>query len=217
MSILKKGLPISICPEENNPAGNKYQCRLIDIDKQFIIVSSRDTACLKAGEKIIAEFFIESNSFTFDATIHGSENDDKVIIEKPEVIHKKRIRNVDRMSLREKVNYTLWTEKGRFDAETRDISERGIRVVGSKALKKGSLLSINLYLKEPRIRLICQAQVAWCRTAEENEHLHETGIHFTTLSNETRKKLSKFVKKVMEVQGVEQTHWDESAYSRFDT
>jgi len=206
---------MSICPLDNNPEGNKYQGRLMDIDKQFIIINTGEPVNLRTEAEVRIDFHIERSIFSFESSVQSVEGADKILLVKPKVIHKKQIRDTDRMETAIKIFYTLWTETGRFEAETRDISEQGIRIVGAKKLRRGSLLSLNFYIKEPKIRVICQGSVAWCKTDEENEYLFESGIQFTTLSNEIRKKLNKYVKKVLEVYQAEKSEWDEGAYGKF--
>jgi len=215
VGIFKKGLPMSICPLDNNPEGNKHQGRLMDIDKQFIIINTGEPVNLRTEAEVRIDFHIERSIFSFESSVQSVEGADKILLVKPKVIHKKQIRDTDRMETAIKIFYTLWTETGRFEAETRDISEQGIRIVGAKKLRRGSLLSLNFYIKEPKIRVICQGSVAWCKTDEENEYLFESGIQFTTLSNEIRKKLNKYVKKVLEVYQAEKSEWDEGAYGKF--
>jgi len=94
-----------------------------------------------------------------------------------------------------KMNYTPWTESGRFETKLTDLSELGIRMQGRRNIKKGTLISIDFYIKDDKIRVLCQGQVAWCRTNEENDQLFDTGVEFTTISNETRKRLTRFIQK----------------------
>ena len=216
MGIFHKGLPMSICPLDNNPKGEKHQARLLDIDKQFIIINTGVPVKIKAGAEVKIDFHIEKGIFSFESSIQSVEGKNKILLVKPKVIHKKKIRDSDRMDLTINIFYTLWTESGRFEAETRDISEHGLRVVSAKKLKTETLLSLNFYIKEPKIRVICQGVIAWCKIDEENKHLFELGIQFTTLSNDIRKKLRKYVKKTIEVFQVDKSEWDESAYDKFD-
>ncbi|MBL8020603.1 MAG: PilZ domain-containing protein [Leptospirales bacterium] len=191
---LQKNLPVSVCPVENNEEGLKYQGQLKEIAKDSIVLFMGESAPLSVGAEIVVEFKVEKNQFFFETTIKKI-NGAMLDLHKPKAIHKSKIREGHRMSTDMKMNYTPWTESGRFETKLTDLSELGVRMQGRKELKKGMLISIDFYIKEDKIRVLCQGQVAWCRVNEENDQLFDTGVEFTTISNETRKRLTRFIQK----------------------
>lgn len=193
MGLFQNDLPVSICPQADNPEGEKFQGRLRGIDSQFIHIFSPEGDRFAGGLTVKVEFRIDENNFNFESTVVRQDAGGLVHLAKPEVIKKSKLREGPRLEIKLPIKFTPWTEEGRFEAETLDVSESGIRMVGRKSLKNGNLISLDLYFKEPRIRVISQGLVAWCRMFEENEYLYESGVQFTTISNETRKKLARYL------------------------
>lgn len=193
MGLFQNDLPVSLCPLEDNPEGEKYQGRLRGIAREFIQIYSPVHLGFTTGLPVKVEFRIDENNFHFETTALRQDTSGLVFLKKPEMIKKSKVREGPRLEIKMPVKYTPWTEDGRFEAETLDISESGIRMIGRKSLKGGDLISVDLYFKEPRIRVMSQGLVAWCKTNDENEYLFESGVQFTTISNETKKKLARYL------------------------
>ena len=193
MSILHKDLPISICALSNNPEGEKTQAKLLSIDAAQIIADTGELSPLPTGTLVRVEFRLDRYNFSFDSLVARTESPHKLYLAKPKEIHRSRLRDAPRLPMDLEIFYTIWTESGRFQAKILDLSEQGIRIAGPKSLRKGLLISLNFYLKESKIRVICQGLVAWSHPREDNEYLFEAGIEFTTISNETKKKIAKHI------------------------
>ncbi len=149
---------------------------------------------LAAGAAVEAEFRIDKSSYRFESTLKTLDGG-SVTLHKPKQIHKTRVREGRRIDTDMKLFYTPWTESGRFETQMLDLSDVGVRMLGRRELKKGMLVSLDFYIKEDKIRVLCQGQVAWCRTDPQNEFSFETGVEFTTISNETRKRIARFIEK----------------------
>ncbi|MCP5480460.1 MAG: PilZ domain-containing protein [Spirochaetales bacterium] len=190
---MQKDLPVSICPLDDNPEGVRYQGLLKSIDSDHILVYSPHAKALHLANRVSLEFRIDRNDFRLTTSILNLAPKDQLLLRKPKQIHKKQIREGQRLSYSLPVKYTLWTKTGRHEAELRDLSDQGLRMVGNQPLRKNSLVSLDFYIKDAKTRVITQGMVIWSRKDEENEHLIESGIHFTTISNEARKKIARFV------------------------
>ena len=191
MGLLQKDLPVSLCPGLDNPEGEKCQGRLQGVSQTNILVMSDNAMELRPGDGLTVEFYIEKSVYRFESTVERLLEDGLLALHKPKVIHKSRLREGTRVPLDMEIHFTLWSDTGRFQANLLDISETGIRMVGRKSLRKDSLISLDFYIKEARARIICQGIVAWNEATQDNEYLYESGIQFTTLSNENRKKLGR--------------------------
>lgn len=192
MQLLKKDLPISICPLRENPRGKKYQGRLYAMNESFLQIFSPEAHNVAIGAEIQAEFQIDVHQFSFECVVvRLAEN--LVFVNRPSVIRKSKLREGPRVKIAMPIHYTLWSEPGRFEADLQDISETGIRIVSRHALKKQMVVSLDLYFRDSKIRVICQGQVAWSQATEENRYLFESGIQFTTISNETKSNLALYL------------------------
>ncbi|MBI3396156.1 MAG: PilZ domain-containing protein, partial [Spirochaetia bacterium] len=138
---------------------------------------------------------VEKNSFHFESAL--KERTGQILfLQKPKVIHKNRIRDHARATFRLPIHFTLWTETGRFEGTILDMTEDGIRLETRKPMRKGTLISLDFYIKAEKIRVISQGLVAWCVQNKDNEYLFESGVQFTTMSNETKKKLARYCEKI---------------------
>ncbi len=191
---LQKNLAVSVCPLSGNPEGNKFQGQLREVLRDGMTLFLGDAPSLPAGTPVLVEFKIEKNQFSFETTTKGADGA-MLSLAKPAAIKRSKLREGHRMVVDMKMAYTPWTESGRFETNLVNLSELGVRMIGRRELKKGTLLSIDFYVKEDKIRVLCQGQVAWCRPTPDNDQLFETGVEFTTISNETRKRLTKFITK----------------------
>ena len=192
MQLLKKDLPVSLCPLRENPRGKKYQGRLYAMNDSFLQIFCPESAQVQIGSELQAEFQIDINQFVFECVVvRLAEN--LVFVNRPSVIRKSKLREGPRVPIEMQIHYTLWSEPGRFEATLQDVSETGIRIVSRHALKKQVVVSLDIYFRDSKIRVICQGQVAWSRPTEENRLLFESGIQFTTISNETRSNLALYL------------------------
>lgn len=192
MGLLQKELAVSIFPLENNDSGDRIQGRLKGVDRQYIVIAILGQPPFPEGSPLLVEFWIDRSVYKFETSLKYLKNG-LLYLEKPEVINRSKLREGPRVSYNRRLHYTLWSEPGRFEADLQDISETGLRMMTRRPLAKNALISIDFYIKEAKMRIICQALIAWCRQTEENEYLYDTGIQFTTLSNENRKKLARFL------------------------
>jgi len=189
---LQKNLAVSICPQSDNPEGNKFQGQLREVGADAMQLFVAEPLTLSPGDPVVVEFKIEKNQFSFEAKTQ-SMTGSLLPPSNPAAIKRSRLREGHRLAVDMKMAYTPWTESGRFETTLVDLSEMGVRMIGRKQLKKGMLVSIDFYVKEDKIRVLCQGQVAWWRATPDNDQLFETGVEFTTISNETRKRLTKFI------------------------
>ncbi|MBX7057261.1 MAG: PilZ domain-containing protein [Leptospirales bacterium] len=193
MALKHKDLPVSVCPLEDNEEGKRIQTLLRGLDSQYIRLYAPGAAELRKGLELSVEFRVDRHEFSLTTTVANATPEGEVTLYKPAVIHRRRLRDARRRPLQMRIYFTLWTETGRHDGEMQDISADGFRMISRKSFRRGALISLDFYIRSARIRVIGQGLVAWCRTMEDNEYLHECGIQFTTISNETRKKLERFV------------------------
>lgn len=191
MGIFEKDLPVTLCPVADNPEGIKYQGRLKAVTKEHILVDTGNSVELGAGGELLVEFRAEDSQFRFSATVHNLSGATGLLLNKPKIIHRSKIREGPRVELPMMLNYTIWTEGGRFEAEVLDMSESGVRMRGAKNLRKGTLISLDFYMKDAKIRVICQGLVAWSRADEDIPAMTVSGVQFTTISNDARKKLAR--------------------------
>lgn len=198
--VLQKDLPISVLPVDNNPEGNRFQATLKEIAKDHILIYASDIPPLAGNAKLSVEFRVEKHDFSFESSLKERQGQ-LLHLNKPKTIHKNRIRDTRRILYELPIHYTMWTETGRFESKIVDISEDGIRMSSTKALKKGTLISLDFYIKAERLRVITQGLVVWCVRDKENDYLFETGVQFTTISNEAKKKLAKYIEKLAETEG----------------
>ena len=196
MGLFQKDLPISICPGTDNPQGNRIQGRLQGVNAKFILVQVETLQSLAEGNPLTVEFWIDRSTYSFESAVVRITAAGMVALAKPRVIHKSILREGNRVPMDMRIHFTPWSDSGRFEAQLLDISETGIRMVGRKSLKRDALVSLDFYIKEARARIISQGMVIWAQPAEDNEFLFETGVQFTTLSNENRKKLSRYQEKL---------------------
>lgn len=193
MGVLQRDLPVSVCKLLNNPMGEKIQGKLLSIDLEKLAFDTGEAAPLEKGTPVRVEFRVDRYDFRFETTVFSTPTDPKLFLTKPKEMHKSRVRDVGRIPMDLEAFFTIWTETGRFKGRIIDLSELGIRMEGIKALNKGTLISLNFYIKEMKIRVICQGLVAWCDVSPENQYLYDIGVEFTTISNDTKKKLARFV------------------------
>ncbi len=199
MQLLKKDLPISLCPLRENPRGKKYQGRLYAMNDSFLQIFAPESTKIELGSELQAEFQIDVHNFSFECVaVRLAEN--LVFVNRPSVIRKSRQREGPRVAIEMPIFYTIWSEHGRFEATLKDVSETGIRIVGRNPLKQQMVVSLDVYFRDSRIRIICQGQVAWTKPTEENHYLYESGIQFTTISNETKSNLALYLLDKMSTQ-----------------
>jgi c-di-GMP-binding flagellar brake protein YcgR len=191
---LQKDLPVTLRPLTSNDEGARFQGQLKEIAAEGILMFVPEFPPLAAGAPVEAEFRIDKSSYRFESTLKTLSSGN-VTLHKPKQIHKTRLREGRRIETDMKLFYTPWTESGRFETQMLDLSDVGVRMLGRRELKKGMLVSLDFYVKEDKIRVLCQGQVAWCRQDPDNEFSFETGVEFTTISNETRKRIARFIEK----------------------
>lgn len=191
MALLQKDLPITLCPLKDNPEGFKYQGLLKKVDREFILVDTGDSLELARNMDLTVEFRVQDNNFRFETSVANLAGTRGLLLRKPQVIHRSRVREGPRIKIPLEVHYTIWTENGRFRGEVIDISESGLSMFTPHRLQKGQLLSLDFYIKEARCRVISQALVVWARDADDRLGEMHAGIQYTTISNETRKKLAR--------------------------
>lgn len=193
MALFEKDLPVTLCPVHDNPDGEKFQGRLKQVTQDHILVDTGQSVELGAVGDVIVEFRVDDNRFRFTTSVFNLAGPSAILLNKPKQVHRSKIREGPRVVIPLQIFYTPWTESGRFEAEVLDISESGLRMRGTKNVRKNALLSLDFYIKEQKIRVISQGLVAWSRASEENQHLTESGVQFTTISNDARKKLAKYL------------------------
>ena len=193
MGLFEKDLAVTLCPVHDNPNGEKFQGRLKQVTQEHILVDTGQSVELGAVGDVIVEFRVDDNRFRFTTSVFNLAGPSAILLNKPKQVHRSKIREGPRVVLPIQVFYTPWTEPGRFEAEVLDISESGLRMRGNKNIRKNSLLSLDFYIKDQKIRVITQGLVAWSKASEENTHMTESGVQFTTISNEARKKLARFL------------------------
>ncbi|MEQ8351874.1 MAG: PilZ domain-containing protein [Leptospiraceae bacterium] len=209
MGLLQKDLPVSLMPEKDNPEGNRFQGKLHGVNAKFILIATEEQSGITEGHPVTVEFWIDRSAYRFESKIARILPSGIVAVQKPKVIHKSRIREGNRVFLDMKIHFTPWSDSGRFEAQLLDISETGVRMVGRKQLQKDALISLDFYVKEARARIISQGMVIWSQPTEENDYLFESGVQFTTLSNENRKKLGRYLKQLPTTEG----ETEQSAFS----
>ncbi len=194
MGLLQKDLALSILPLSNNPRGNRYQALLKGADQQFMSTQTRGNLGLARGLPLLVEFRIESNEFKFETQVAQDTSDGVLIMNRPRMVRKTRIREAPRIPLSMSVHFSNWNRtEERAQATMLDISELGVRMVSASAVKKNALISLDFFIKEAGIRVMTQAQAAWCRDSTIGQDLYEIGAQFTTLSTEIRYNLGRYV------------------------
>ena len=178
-----------------NPRGTRYEGRLFGINESYLQVFAPEVA-FSRGTELQAGFQIDTNQFTFECVV-VRQDENLVFINRPSVIRKSKLREGPRVSMDMRIHYTIWSESGRFEADLRNISESGLRIVGRDRLKQDQVVSLDIYFRDAKFRVICQGQVAWCKPTEDNPYLFETGIQFTTISTETRSNLSLYLAEIV--------------------
>lgn len=193
MPLKQKDLPVNVCPLEGNEEGLKVQALLRGLDSSHIRLFAPEPGPLRATMPVELDFRVDKHEFVLSTKIAKVAEGGDIVLFKPASIRRRRIRDARRVPLEMRIFFTLWTETGRHDGDMQDLSADGFRMISRKSLRRGTLISLDFYVRSARIRVIGQGLVAWCRTVEDNEYLFESGIQFTTISNETRKKLARFV------------------------
>lgn len=193
MSLFKKNLPVTICPIQDNEQGNKYQAILKAVDKQYILLETAHSFELASNTDVTIEFILEHSRFHFDTQVFNLAGRSGILLKKPNQIHRSKLREGPRVPLVIKINYTPWTEEKRYTVETRDMSESGVRIQGLFEIPPDSIVSLDFYIKDAKIRVISQGVVSWSKPDPENEIFYQSGIQFSTISNEARKKLAKYL------------------------
>ena len=194
MGLLQKDLALSILPLSNNPRGNRYQALLKGADKQFISAQTLGNIGLSRGLPVLVEFRIESNEFKFETQVAQDTGDGLIVLVRPRMVRKTRIREAPRVPLSMAIHFSNWNRSDeRAQATMLDISELGVRMVSATGVKKNSLISLDFFIKEAGIRVMTQAQAVWCRGSTIGQDLYEIGVQFTTLSTEIRYNLGRYV------------------------
>ena len=81
-------------------------------------------------------------------------------------------------------------------AETKDIGAGGICFILDEELKKGDALKLDLFLPEDPPTIQALRRVVWIKPfsiASEKNTRYDTGIEFTEIDYEDRKKINKYV------------------------
>ncbi|HON58661.1 MAG TPA: PilZ domain-containing protein [Smithella sp.] len=75
---------------------------------------------------------------------------------------------------------------------SKDISASGLRIQGNVLLPLGTLLNIDLTLRNLQETLSLQGKVQWNKTIIENE-IYEAGVEFTDVPEEVAKKIEDYI------------------------
>ena len=201
MSLLQKSMPIQVIPLVDNQQGNKYQGVLQSLDSEFIVISV-DPEYLQQppSEAVRLEFTMQNYQYHFDSEVVSRSGNALLSIKKPTKLYRSAIRRGRRLSVCLPINFTIWTETGRYDATMTDLSPVGLKMQASRFLQKNTLLSLNVYIPG-KLRFICQGLVRWCRSDPGAEGVYECGVLFTTLSNDAAKRVARYVEEELSKQG----------------
>lgn len=120
------------------------------------------------------------------------KDDYQIILSRPEEIQKNRLREGRRVQHYCDLIYTVWKENPQYNARLIDISETGVRFLSRRPHKQGEILSISLYIRDAKVRIIGQGLVAWCKLYDERGYF-EVALRYTTVSNSIRARLSLFI------------------------
>ncbi|MCR9142686.1 MAG: PilZ domain-containing protein [bacterium] len=200
MGIFQTDLPLSLCPIADNAEGQKHQGLLKKVDGEHILVETGDSLKLAVNEHLAVEFRLQDSNFRFETSVANLAGPRGLLLLKPKIIHRSKVREGPRVALPLEVQYTLWTESGRFSGGVLDISESGLRMHTPHRLSKGQLLSLDFYIKAAQCRVITQALVVWVRDDEERTGEIQAAVHFTTIANDARKKLARHLLSVAQTQ-----------------
>lgn len=200
MGIFQTDLPLSLCPIAGNAEGKKYQGLLKKVDGDHILVETGNSLELAVDEHLAVEFRLQDSNFRFETSVANLSGTQGLLLVKPKEIHRSKVREGPRVALPLQVQYTLWTESGRYPGGVLDISESGLRMHTPHHLSKGQLLSLDFYIKAAQCRVITQALVVWARDDEERTGETQAAVHFTTIANDARKKLARHLMTVAQTQ-----------------
>ena len=200
MGVFQTDLPLSLCPVADNAEGKKYQGLLKKVDGEYILVETGDSLTLAVNENLIVELRLQDSNFRFETAVANLSGQRGLLPVKPKVIHRSKVREGPRVALPLEVQYTIWTERGRFPGGVLDISESGLRMHTPHRLSKGQLLSLDFYIKAAQCRVITQALVVWARDDEERSGEMQVAVHFTTIANDARKKLARHLLSIVRSQ-----------------
>ncbi|AFM11849.1 PilZ domain-containing protein [Turneriella parva] len=194
MSILRQSLALQIMPIDDNPEGNRYQGVLENLgDTHLTVRVDEDFLNAPLSEPVRVDFTMSNFRFRFDSQVEAARQGNLIRILKPTKLYKSVIRKGQRLKLDAVIGYNVWTEPGRYEAVITDLSPIGLRMITDRQLPKNTLISVNVYLPGKSLRFICQGLVRWCTRETTEERRYTCGVLFTTLSNESTKRVEKFV------------------------
>lgn len=81
-------------------------------------------------------------------------------------------------------------------AQTKDIGAGGICILADEPMKKGDILEINFLLPEVPPNVHAKGRVAWVKPfsiAGDKNTRYDTGIEFTDITDEDRKRINRYV------------------------
>lgn len=81
----------------------------------------------------------------------------------------------------------------RMKAAGKDIAVHGIRFITKKRLKKGDIVSMEIFLPNRESPVYVEGEVRWAKKLSKNKEQYEVGINFLTLDEENVLVLLKYV------------------------
>lgn len=81
----------------------------------------------------------------------------------------------------------------RIKADGKDIAVHGIRFATNKKLKKGDIVSMEIFLPDRESPVYVEGEVRWTKQSSKNKKQFEVGINFLTLDEENVLALLKYV------------------------
>jgi c-di-GMP-binding flagellar brake protein YcgR len=193
MNLFEKGLPLCLIVNCSNGQTFKYMLSLKGSTEIGFFLESPLDLSIPQDANLSIEILLKNYILHFSTTLLEYKSKMQIYISKPVEIHKKKLRDSPRIFYETDTKFSIWPDNSKYSGKVRDISDSGFRMTSMKLLRKGQVISVDLYFKEPKIRAIGQGAVVWTRYFENYTDLFEMAIKFTTVSNEVRHRLSKYI------------------------
>ena len=193
MNLFEKGLPLCLIVQCGDEQTFKYMLSLKGSTDAGFFLESPIELSIPEGAKLSIEFLLKKYILFFTTTLLECKSNTQIYISKPIEIHKRKLRDSARIAHEAETKFSIWPDNLKYSGKVRDISDSGFRMTSIKMLRRGQVINVDLYLKEPKIRVMGQGVVVWTKYFENYNDLFEMAIKFTTVSNDIRNRLSKFI------------------------
>ena len=108
-------------------------------------------------------------------------------------------RRFDRISHSLKISYQIANDTLHVNCQTKDISEKGIRLNLYQKIEIGTTLKIGIYFQGSVEPVWVIGKVVWLKATPNREYPFEAGIEFTFLDNSSRIKFKNHIQNILDI------------------